>query len=148
MDFTTFPQTAFGVESAWRALNPFSNTGNVTGLIFDIPPNQYTFSVPREHGPTIPRLESLVSTSQNWGPNYYHTINQAAGNIYNFHNFQDAALQSWEINQLTKPDFADGPEWIYSFECDGAPCSQLIVCLLYTSPSPRDQRGSRMPSSA
>ena len=25
---------------------------------------------------------------------------------------------------------------------------QNIVCLLYTSPSPRDQRGSRMPSSA
>ena len=25
---------------------------------------------------------------------------------------------------------------------------QQIVCLLYTSPSPRDQRGSRMPSSA
>ena len=28
-------------------------------------------------------------------------------------------------------------------------CSvNLLVCLLYTSPSPRDQRGSRMPSSA
>ena len=25
---------------------------------------------------------------------------------------------------------------------------QCIDCLLYTSPSPRDQRGSRMPSSA
>ena len=25
---------------------------------------------------------------------------------------------------------------------------QYVVCLLYTSPSPRDQRGSRMPSSA
>ena len=25
---------------------------------------------------------------------------------------------------------------------------QLVTCLLYTSPSPRDQRGSRMPSSA
>ena len=25
---------------------------------------------------------------------------------------------------------------------------RLIICLLYTSPSPRDQRGSRMPSSA
>ena len=24
----------------------------------------------------------------------------------------------------------------------------LVCCLLYTSPSPRDQRGSRMPSSA
>ena len=26
--------------------------------------------------------------------------------------------------------------------------SQMFGCLLYTSPSPRDQRGSRMPSSA
>ena len=26
--------------------------------------------------------------------------------------------------------------------------SQSYICLLYTSPSPRDQRGSRMPSSA
>ena len=25
---------------------------------------------------------------------------------------------------------------------------QVVLCLLYTSPSPRDQRGSRMPSSA
>ena len=24
----------------------------------------------------------------------------------------------------------------------------VVICLLYTSPSPRDQRGSRMPSSA
>ena len=29
-----------------------------------------------------------------------------------------------------------------------SPDSRWIVCLLYTSPSPRDQRGSRMPSSA
>ena len=28
------------------------------------------------------------------------------------------------------------------------PASRVYVCLLYTSPSPRDQRGSRMPSSA
>ena len=26
--------------------------------------------------------------------------------------------------------------------------AQCVFCLLYTSPSPRDQRGSRMPSSA
>ena len=26
--------------------------------------------------------------------------------------------------------------------------AELLICLLYTSPSPRDQRGSRMPSSA
>ena len=28
------------------------------------------------------------------------------------------------------------------------PFGNLYVCLLYTSPSPRDQRGSRMPSCA
>ena len=39
-------------------------------------------------------------------------------------------------------------------ECHGAGCcidcfnGAINVCLLYTSPSPRDQRGSRMPSSA
>ena len=27
-------------------------------------------------------------------------------------------------------------------------CDRFYVCLLYTSPSPRDQRGTRMPSSA
>ena len=31
---------------------------------------------------------------------------------------------------------------------DDAPANSLKDCLLYTSPSPRDQRGSRMPSSA
>ena len=33
-------------------------------------------------------------------------------------------------------------------EAVGFFCGQLDICLLYTSPSPRDQRGSRMPSSA
>ena len=31
---------------------------------------------------------------------------------------------------------------------DAAQPQSLLACLLYTSPSPRDQRGSRMPSSA
>ena len=32
--------------------------------------------------------------------------------------------------------------------CDVPICIGIRTCLLYTSPSPRDQRGSRMPSSA
>ena len=32
--------------------------------------------------------------------------------------------------------------------CDESVSALDISCLLYTSPSPRDQRGSRMPSSA
>ena len=31
---------------------------------------------------------------------------------------------------------------------EGVVVSDVDTCLLYTSPSPRDQRGSRMPSSA
>ena len=40
----------------------------------------------------------------------------------------------------------------FTFETTNDKCPELVVllstCLLYTSPSPRDQRGSRMPSSA
>ena len=45
----------------------------------------------------------------------------------------------------------------YGFNATGGPAGvgvavgraiRLSICLLYTSPSPRDQRGSRMPSSA
>ena len=35
---------------------------------------------------------------------------------------------------------------IYKYDLESDQLS--IICLLYTSPSPRDQRGSRMPSSA
>ena len=40
--------------------------------------------------------------------------------------------------------------WPSSIRSDGGPqfCSQFSHCLLYTSPSPRDKRQSRMPSSA
>ena len=54
---------------------------------------------------------------------------------------------------------ADGSKALVSFVTAGDPnmekSQQILcdlpkygVCLLYTSPSPRDQRGSRMPSSA
>ena len=41
--------------------------------------------------------------------------------------------------------------WSDSFSSQGTPTANELyfwICLLYTSPSPRDQRGSRMPSSA
>ena len=37
---------------------------------------------------------------------------------------------------------------IATAQVPGAAALQSTPCLLYTSPSPRDQRGSRMPSSA
>ena len=39
-------------------------------------------------------------------------------------------------------------QMVESQQCMSQADMQLRTCLLYTSPSPRDQRGSRMPSSA
>ena len=56
---------------------------------------------------------------------------------------------------VTLEDFEDGTNLKYSVEANvGGKIAQVgsrlidMTCLLYTSPSPRDQRGSRMPSSA
>ena len=47
---------------------------------------------------------------------------------------------------LSAPSFRlKGGGW---YETDFKKENQRNICLLYTSPSPRDQRGSRMPSSA
>ena len=47
--------------------------------------------------------------------------------------------------ELPKADLSD---WQGVLDSQLNPTSQIHFCLLYTSPSPRDQRGSRMPSSA
>ena len=57
-------------------------------------------------------------------------------------DISDDASKNHEIQQLP-----------HTFECLGIYQDEEIkglfmLCLLYTSPSPRDQRGSRMPSSA
>ena len=62
----------------------------------------------------------------------------------------DRPIQVREIAQLQavsaiKPDENRAKEFLEQFTFDSL---QMVGCLLYTSPSPRDQRGSRMPSSA
>ena len=66
------------------------------------------------------------------------------------------------VEEKTQPSFEDGDAERFSHYVpkakltdaivNGTPvvalCGKVWVCLLYTSPSPRDQRGSRMPSSA
>ena len=53
-----------------------------------------------------------------------------------FHREARAACKVRHPNVITIYDYGDHHGMPY------------LVCLLYTSPSPRDQRGSRMPSSA
>ena len=42
----------------------------------------------------------------------------------------------------------EGGDPVVIANSEGSRTTPSVVCLLYTSPSPRDQRGSRMPSSA
>ena len=60
-----------------------------------------------------------------------------------------AAVVDWEISTLGDPlaDLAYALNW-FSDPADTEPQPPEAACLLYTSPSPRDQRGARMPSSA
>ena len=55
----------------------------------------------------------------------------------------DPIVDSDEEDYVLKPE--DAPEFVTKFEI---PDEEIEPCLLYTSPSPRDQRGSRMPSCA
>ena len=54
---------------------------------------------------------------------------------------------------VAEPDNCIATEqgWVYRHYQNDAKTEfydEVLICLLYTSPSPRDQRGSRMPSSA
>ena len=61
--------------------------------------------------------------------------------------FKDVGL---EVEMIEPADPNDPPKLVAAGKLDLAISyqPQLHICLLYTSPSPRDQRGSRMPSSA
>ena len=57
------------------------------------------------------------------------------------------ALQAYDydtLNRRSKTTLLDASYWDYTYNDR----NEVKDCLLYTSPSPRDQRGSRMPSSA
>ena len=51
-------------------------------------------------------------------------------------------LQYTDLNEITSKTFQ------IKYDDKVSSVAKSLFCLLYTSPSPRDQRGSRMPSSA
>ena len=56
-----------------------------------------------------------------------------------------------DIQRLNSPDYSEEANSHPShmpLATSAVPTTMTVACLLYTSPSPRDQRGSRMPSSA
>ena len=59
-----------------------------------------------------------------------------------FHSYLEKGGKTFRI------DGVDEPLKGYGYQCDGNDIVGYYVCLLYTSPSPRDRTRSRMPSSA
>ena len=62
-------------------------------------------------------------------------------------------LEGEQCEQIPSPSFEDFYDWWNHYSImhqleNGYSADDLIPCLLYTSPSPRDKRRSRMPSSA
>ena len=60
-----------------------------------------------------------------------------------FGNTSNTALNEIQNNRISKTEALEKYNSVI-----GVSDVSFDVCLLYTSPSPRDQRGSRMPSSA
>ena len=54
----------------------------------------------------------------------------------------------WDLNCCASASFVTFLGWSYQTEKKNRDDRHIYICLLYTSPSPRDQRGYRMPSSA
>ena len=56
--------------------------------------------------------------------------------------------QGYKVQGLFMQNWQNEPGEVCTSEIDFADASKVCDCLLYTSPSPRDMRRSRMPSSA
>ncbi|MCW8827077.1 MAG: hypothetical protein OQK78_11720 [Gammaproteobacteria bacterium] len=103
-------------EDAWRCYNVDQMTD------YDMPPDKYRYTVEALHGSTTDDNMQNI----NVGGSYYGDINSSAGSIVNFWNSADKALEAWEFNQLTKPDYLPigAPTWHYTNEavdCAGGP---------------------------
>ena len=97
--------------------------------------------------------KSALNVIAKGGATYRHNGNELA----HFHeHLSSLQVQNFTLNRISvfeEPLFAElefcpGRTYQSLFSKVPKPTYQLIICLLYTSPSPRDQRGSRMPSSA
>ena len=88
--------------------------------------------------PSIPKGTRDFSPVEMAKRNYiFNTIRD----VYHLYGFQQIETPSMEMLSTLMGKYGDeGDKLLFKIQNSG--------CLLYTSPSPRDQRGSRMPSSA
>ena len=80
--------------------------------------------------------------------------NSGGGGVFDFASSNElwrASIEILDFVSLTNASYSGGiiiTDWFAGNKKQEQGTRELKICLLYTSPSPRDQRGSRMPSSA
>ena len=76
--------------------------------------------------------------------NYLFSVWRDVAHRYGFSEYEAPIVESTDL--YLKKSGGELTTQLFRFEDQGG--RDITLCLLYTSPSPRDQRGSRMPSSA
>ena len=79
-------------------------------------------------------ISSIIEFAERWYPNVEVVSRTTEGPIHRY-TYRDMGLRARRVANALH-------------ELGVKPGDRVGTCLLYTSPSPRDQRGSRMPSSA
>ena len=106
--------------------------------------------------PKNPNKVYVAAQGNPWGPNEERGIYLSEDGGQTFKKIlyvnEDSGFVDMTVDP-NNPDFMMVASWEFWRKPwvvnSGGPGSRIYkTCLLYTSPSPRDQRGSRMPSSA
>ena len=92
---------------------------------------------------TIKAIWNNIAITIDYVPNYSNSVKELTGETLSHLEVRSANQQNLPITETGYRSHFTSMKEIEMF--GGA---EPYVCLLYTSPSPRDQRGSRMPSSA
>jgi hypothetical protein len=152
---TTF-SNAVNPEEAWRCYNidnqtPYGNTP------FDMPPDMYRYDFIERtdagepvrdgdgnyivrHGPTtVSDMGAYPIPAEGVGtPGHYYAGTGAGLRIINLYSEEDMALNAWEFNQLTKPDFAQGDTWNYSNSYLDEVVSYFNTCIEFCDSPPSE----------
>ena len=121
-------------------------------LVMDVFLNHFVFDNIKEGDKARIRFKNCVEYSLNTcnDEGYFYGQYRTNPNELPWGEFYEikSGLDKNFPNPITKiqNDSKDRRHYIFFFKDETFEC--LASCLLYTSPSPRDQRGSRMPSSA
>ena len=124
---------ATAIAAAFTVVSPVANAQ----VIFDAFAGDAVTSISNTNGPpgTFSTPTPMTLVRNNAGPSHFaSTSNLQTLNGGVSIAATDVVQITWVVDSVTGGLSANGIEF--------------GVCLLYTSPSPRDQRGSRMPSSA